>query len=121
MLNLLKTAAAVAAASLCACASAPDDVRPLYTSSVPYQELSCDQLAQKVGEIGDQVDKVTGQQTTKRRTDQAAVGVGVILFVPALLVMLTPDHKKELAKLKGQYEAVQRAAESKHCALSRPA
>ena len=117
MKSKLVIAAACVAVSVSACASAPEDVRPTFTSTTAYEGRSCEQLRGDLSRIGNDVDKVTGQQTAKRRTDQAAVGVGLILFAPAVLFMLTPDHKKELAKLKGEYEAVQRQGEAQHCKL----
>lgn len=111
------TAAVLAAVSLSACASAPEDIQPQFVPATAYQGKTCDQLNGDIQRIASDVDRVTGQQTAKRRSDQAAVGVGVILFAPAALLLLTKDHKRELAKLKGEFDAVRRQAEAQQCKI----
>jgi hypothetical protein len=85
-------------------------------SATVYDADTCEQMKTKLIEIQQRVLVVSGQQDQKRKIDQAAVGVGLVLFWPALVAMpLSKDHKHELGELKGQYEALVRAGESKHC------
>jgi hypothetical protein len=99
-----------------ACATASEDVRANFQPATMYEADSCETLGTKISAVKDEVYKVSGQQDQKRKIDQGATGVGAILFWPALLAIpLTKDHKRELADLKGKYEAMVRAGESKHC------
>ena len=102
---------------LSACATASSDVQPTFQSAAVYNDLSCEQIAVKINEISRRVNEVSGKQDAKRKTDQAATGVGAIVFWPALFLLATPGHKRELSELKGTYEALARAAEAKHCVL----
>lgn len=47
--------------------------------------------------------------------DSAALGVGLVLFWPALFFMIGEDKKEELARLKGEYEALEQVAIQKEC------
>ena len=103
------------ATSLGGCATAPQDVPATFHSASVYDDLSCKDLAVQLEDVSSQVNKVTGQQARKRTSDEVVWGVGLVLFWPALFLLATPDHKAELADLKGRYEALQRAGEAKHC------
>lgn len=108
--------ATVALLIVSACATASEDVRANFQPATLYEADSCEALAGKISAVKDEVYKVSGQQDQKRKIDQGATGVGALLFWPALLAIpLTKDHKRELADLKGKYEAMIRAAETKHC------
>ena len=109
------------ALGLSACAQASGDVRPVYTPATNFSDLTCDQLREKLLDVQGKVTVVAGQQDQKRKVDQTATGVGLVLFWPALIAMpLTADHKRELGVLKGEYEAIGRAAEMKQCKIAAP-
>ncbi|MEA3643102.1 MAG: hypothetical protein VBE63_24640 [Lamprobacter sp.] len=46
------------------------------------------------------------------------MGVGLVLFWPALFFLAGDDQKEELSRLKGEYEALQQAAIRQDCALT---
>jgi len=46
------------------------------------------------------------------------MGVGLVLFWPALFFLAGEDKKEELARLKGDYEALQQAAIRQDCQLA---
>ena len=122
MKTTLAVALGAAMVGMSACASAPEDIHATYTPATRWQGETCKQLAEETARIGSDVDRVTGQQRQKRQTDQFATGIGVVLFWPALIAMpLTKDHKAELARLKGEYEAVQREQEAQRCGAPSPA
>jgi hypothetical protein len=54
-------------------------------------------------------------QADDRRRDQVAWGVGLFLFWPALFMLEPGDHKDQLASLKGEYDALNHVAITKHC------
>ena len=47
------------------------------------------------------------------------MGVGLLLFWPALFILAGSDHSDELARLKGEYEALETAAIQKKCDIAR--
>lgn len=108
--------------ALCAvmagCATNPDKVSARYVSPVIYSNYDCDQLRQEMVRIGAKVDEVTGQQRSKARNDQIAMGVGMVVFWPApFMLALGEDKKSELQGLKGQYDAVNEAAIMRKCGM----
>ena len=106
---------------LCACATAPENISASYVSPLQYQSYDCTQLAAELERVSIQVETLTGQQRKERRKDQAAFGVGMVLFWPALFFMAGTDKKEELGRLKGEYDAVQKSAIEKKCAGAVPA
>ena len=54
----------------------------------------------------------------KRTTDAVALTVGLVVFWPALFLMIGGDKRAELSDLKGQYDALDRAATEKNCAVA---
>lgn len=59
-----------------------------------------------------------GAQKKQADTDAVAMGVGLVLFWPALFFLAGDDQKEELARLKGEYEALQQAAIQKDCEIA---
>src|SRR5580658_6605285 len=82
----------LASTALASCATAPGNVTAAYVSPAEYQGYSCDQVRVELARVGDQVREVTGQQAQKHTNDQVAMGVGLVLFWPALFFLMTPDH-----------------------------
>lgn len=116
MSSRIVVAAACVASLVAGCATNPDKVSARYISPVLYSNYDCDQLRSELIRISAKVDEVTGQQRSKARNDQIAMGVGMIVFWPALFMLaLGEDKKAELQGLKGQYDAVNEAAIMKKC------
>jgi len=67
------------------------------------------------------VDEVTGNQRRRANNDAAAFAVGMILFWPALFFMANGDQREELARLKGEHDALQQSAVQKNCIVAQPA
>ena len=97
------------------CAKRPEDVVAQYQSPAKYASLSCSQLAGELERVSSRVARVSDQQDRQRRNDQIATGVGVVLFWPALFFLATGDEKAELARLKGEYEAMDTVYMQKRC------
>jgi hypothetical protein len=108
--------AACAALSLAACATSPDKISASYVSPLQYQAYDCGQIRTELVRIGHRVDEVTGQQRKQANNDAIAMGVGLVLFWPALFFLAGGnDKKEELGRLKGEYDALQQAANGKRC------
>ena len=106
------------AALLSACASAPDHIAPSYVSPLEYSNLDCDQLRAELIRVSDHVREVAGVQAKDHTRDQIAMGVGLVVFWPALFFLSGGGHKDELARLKGEYDALDQAAIEKKCAVA---
>ena len=81
-----------------------------------FQSYTCEQLAAETYRIGSRVREL-GVNVDKQATqDKWAMGVGLVLFWPALFMVDGNDGaQSEYARLKGEYEAIQQAATLKGC------
>jgi hypothetical protein len=100
---------------LTACATHPDKISPSYVSPLQYQSYTCNQIEQELIRATNAVSEVTGQQQKEAEKDAVAMGIGLILFWPALFFLIGEDKKVELARLKGEYQALQDIAIQKEC------
>ena len=115
----MRLVAYVAAAALLAgCATNPKDIAPAYVSPVLYENLSCDQLAAEAQRVSNAAAAASGQQQSQASRDAAMVGVSVILFWPALFfVGGDKGSAAELARLKGEMQAIEQANIAKRCGM----
>ena len=66
--------------------------------------------------VGRKVQEVAGAQSKEATGDAVAVTVGLVVFWPALFFLMGGSDKgEELARLKGESEALEQAAIQKHC------
>lgn len=115
MKKLAILAMAVAVAGTSACATHPNNIQAAYVSPMTYSAYSCDQLREENERLARRVAEVTGTQERRANHDKMAMGVGLVLFWPALFFMANGDQKEELARLKGEYDALQSVAVQKQC------
>jgi len=114
-------AAALCAGLTTACATSPDKISAQYVSPMQYQAYSCDQLRTELVRVGARVGEVTGQQRKQANNDALAMGVGLVIFWPALFFLAGgSDKKDELGRLKGEYDALQISANEKSCNFAAP-
>jgi len=68
--------------------------------------------------VSARVSEVSGKQDDSATADAVSMGVGLVLFWPALFFLAaTDDQKEELGRLKGEYEALQRVSTQKKCSF----
>ena len=109
----------VASGMLTACATAGKDVASAYVSPMQYSSYDCEQLRAESLRISGRVNQLTGRLDEAASNDKAIAGVGIILFWPALFALGgTKQQEAELARLKGEYEAIEATAITKKCAAS---
>lgn len=77
-------AAAIAAAAVGACAKRADTITAAYVSPFQYERLTCPQIAEEAQRINGRAAIVAGVQDEKATRDAVAMGVGLIVFWPAL-------------------------------------
>jgi hypothetical protein len=101
---------------LAGCASSSDDVASAYVSPLTYENYACPQLAAEMDRISVRVQQVAGSVDHAATNDKIAMGVGLVLFWPALLMLKGngPQHE-ELARLKGEYDAINEQTIHRNC------
>ena len=104
----------VVGVALPGCATRPEDVSATYVSPLQYQNYNCNQIGMEIGRVSRRVSEISGAQNSTATGDAVALGVGFI-FWPAFFFMIGGDHEDELARLKGEYEALESAAIQNEC------
>jgi hypothetical protein len=107
--------------ALASCASHASSVEPRYVSPTVYENWSCKQLEDERQRLSSEARRIAGLQDENADADAAMMGVGLILFWPALIgLAATEDREEELGRLKGEYNAADQAARHKTCSLAPP-
>jgi outer membrane murein-binding lipoprotein Lpp len=110
------SATLISSMTLMGCATSSKDIATAYVSPMQYQAYDCDQLSSEVQRIQIRVNQLGGRLDEAASNDKALVGVGVILFWPALFALGgTKQQEAEYSRLKGEYDAVQQASVIKKC------
>jgi hypothetical protein len=100
------------------CASSSDAVKPAYVSPLQYQGLTCHQIAAEMERVSRRASEASGVQDSQRTSDQWATAGAIILFWPAaFLVKGDGNNAAELARLKGEFEALEKVSIEKNCNL----
>jgi len=116
MKKLFASAAVLALVS--GCATSPKDIAPAYVSPVLYQNLSCQQLAAEAQRVSAAAATAAGAQQSQAGKDAAMVGVSLILFWPAaFFIGGDKANAAEVARLKGEMQAIEQANIAKHCGI----
>jgi hypothetical protein len=101
---------------LTACAAQPEKVASTYVSPTTYSGFSCKQLVSERNRVVAKVNELNGAQKKKADNDAAMMGVGMILFWPALIGLAAgSDVEVQLASMKGNYDALTQAGMQKGC------
>ena len=110
----------LAAVAMAGCASSSKDIATTYISPLQYQSFDCNQVGaelqrvtRRAGELQVSIDKEAGN-------DAAQMGIGLVLFWPALLFLEGGDgpDAAEYARLKGERDALEQAAIQKSCGIT---
>ncbi len=115
---LKKTVASMVAVSiaLAGCATASKDIPIAYVSPLQFQSYDCEQLSAEAARIQARVGQLGGRLDEAASNDQGIMAVGLILFWPALFFLGgTKQQEAEYGRLKGEYEALQKAAVERKC------
>jgi hypothetical protein len=106
---------------LAGCTTSPNNITPQYVSPMVYQGYTCDQISMELQRIGARVSEVTGQQQRAANNDAVAMGVGLVIFWPALFFLAGDnDKREELSRLRGEYDALQQAGTMRNCFAAQP-
>lgn len=111
-------AVSLAAAMLASCAQKTSHVEAAYTPTALYENLTCEQLLREGWAVSNRAHSAIGKQNRHRVEDDVAVTAGLLVFWPALFFVHGNDATTaELAQLKGEMEAIERASEEKRCGI----
>src|SRR5262245_56771640 len=99
-------------------ASQSSDIQPQYVSHLQYQNHSCGQLGAEAERVSRRVAEVSGTQDEKASGDAVATGVAIVIFWPAAFFIKGDGATAaELGRLKGEFEAIERASIQRGCGL----
>jgi uncharacterized protein YceK len=100
------------------CASKSTKIPVTYVSPNEYASLSCATLENEMREISQRVATITGQVDKEASADAWQMGVGLVLFWPALFFLEGGDGalQSNYALLRGKYEAASTQYNRKGCA-----
>jgi hypothetical protein len=107
--------AAAAATALSACAADPATIAPAYVSPATFDAYDCRALRAEAARLSARLAEVTGQQEAAVAADATNAVIAAVIFWPALLWIGSGDVGPELARLRGEAEALQSAATRKGC------
>jgi hypothetical protein len=107
-----------AAALMAGCASRSSEVTATYVSSIQYHSHTCKQLTAEAENISARAVQLSGAQDSKATRDAVATTVGVVVFWPLLFAVRGDDNTTaELARMKGEMEAIEHASVQKNCGI----
>jgi len=102
--------AALAVGFLGGCANRPSKISASYVSHEKYMDLSCSELTSKMSNARAELAKYSDMQNTKANTDAATV---FLVLVP--VTSMTGDHAGDVARWKGEVEAIDTAQQKLKC------
>ena len=95
----------------CGCAKSPESIAPAYISELNYRNWNCYQLADEGQRLSSALATASIQQQNARTNDT----VGVILLGLPVSSLSGDNIAPEIARLKGEQEAIRKASISKVC------
>lgn len=101
---------------LTSCATKSNKIEAAYVSTVGYQSYSCDQLGAEAQRVSSRAAELAGQQNQRAKKDALVVGVSLVLFWPAaLLVKGDNASAAEISRMKGEMNAIEEVSKQKNC------
>jgi len=111
--------AAACGLGVAACAKDADQVGPTYVSPITYENYTCPQLAEEAQRVSSRAAAAAGIQDSKATNDKVAMGVGLVIFWPALFFTKGNDENTaELARLRGSMDAIEQMSIRKKCGIT---
>ena len=102
---------------LVGCATAPEKLGATYVSPLQYKDYTCDQIGMEMQRVSRKVAELRGTLDKDASNDAAQMGIGLILFWPALFFLEGGDgvQAAQYSRLKGEFEALEQVAIQKNC------
>lgn len=103
----------VGALVLTGCATKPESIAPAYISEMQYMGYTCEQLGQEQARLVSALSSASDAQRRARSNDT----VGVIFLGLPVSSLSGSNVASEIARLKGELQALQKASVLKNCSL----
>lgn len=100
--------------SIFSCAKQSGSVAPSYVSGSKYSAYTCEQLSRELEVIDARLGVETKKQDDAAAKDAALVAFAVVIF-PVSLFWLGGDTPNELARMKGEAEALRTELRLRGC------
>jgi hypothetical protein len=101
------------------CASRSEDVAASYVSPTMYSNYGCRELNAEAQRVSAAAAAASGAQDSQRTKDAVATTAALVVFWPAaFFVSGNNAQTAELARLKGQMQAIEGASIQKKCGIS---
>ena len=115
----LPAAAALLTLAAAGCASRSEEVAAAYVSPTMYGSYSCRELSAEAQRVSAAAASAAGAQDSQATKDAVATTAAVVIFWPAaFFVSGNGAQAAELARLKGQMQAIEGASVQKKCGIS---
>lgn len=103
---------------LAGCAKSSGEIRGSYISPIQYQSYDCQQIGAEMQRVSMHANEAAGVQDNKADSDALVTAAAIVVFWPAaFFVGGDGQNAAELARLKGEFEALERAGIEKKCGL----
>lgn len=100
------------------CAKSSGEIRGSYVSPIQYQGWDCQQIGAEMQRVSQRANEAAGVQDNKVDNDALVTAAAIVVFWPAaFFVGGDGQSAAELASLRGQFEALERAGIEKKCGL----
>lgn len=96
--------------TIAGCANRPESISASYISHEKYSNFDCLQLATRLGDTREMLHRFENMQNAKANGDAAWV-----LFFAIPMSKLTGDYEGDVAKWKGEMEAIETAQVKAEC------
>jgi hypothetical protein len=101
-----------------ACASYSEKVAATSVSPIIYENLTCRQIAEEASRVSRRAAEVAGVQDSQATKDSVVTGVAIVVFWPAaFFVGGDRGNAAELARLKGEADALEQVSIKKSCGI----
>ena len=110
----------ILASLLVGCATSPRNISPTYVSPLLYKDYSCEQLTMEMQRVSRRAAELYGSLDQKAGLDSAQMGIGLLLFWPALFFLEGGDGMQaaQYSRIKGESETLEQVAIQKNCGIA---
>jgi hypothetical protein len=108
---------ALTGVALGGCATQPDEIQAASVSSINYHTYDCQQIAMESRRVQERASALHQSLKSEADADEWQMGLGLVLLWPSLFFLEGGDGPQaaEYAQLKGEAEALQKAAVERRC------
>ena len=98
------------------CATTAAKVEPTFYDSSSFSNLSCDEIADEMLKLTDEVNVLSAAQDERRKKDKMKTAASAVVFAPAvLLISGDGEVTQKLANAKGKLRAIGIVKNQKGC------